>query len=127
MMKNTLKKIALGACSAAAVVLPLAVSAQTAADTSSLVGLGYGTVFGLGSKDVRETIGGIVRAFMGLLGVVAVILILFGGFKWMTSQGNEEKVSEAKKIIISGVIGLIIILSAYAIATFVISNIAASV
>jgi len=125
-MKNLLKKLSIGACSAAAVVLPLAVSAS-AADTQNLVGLNYGTVFGLGSKDVRETIGGIVRAFMGLLGVVAVILILFGGFKWMTSQGNEEKVAEAKKIIISGVIGLIIILSAYAIATFVISNIAASV
>jgi len=52
-----------------------------------------------------------------------VCLILYGGFKWMTAGGNEEQVGEAKKIIISGVIGLIIILSAYAIANFVVGAI----
>jgi Zn-dependent protease with chaperone function len=60
---------------------------------------------------------------MGLLGLVAVVIILLGGFKWMTSGGEETKVGEAKKLIISGVIGLIIILSAYAIANFVVGSI----
>jgi hypothetical protein len=83
----------------------------------------YATEFGLGTQDVRTTIGSVIRAFMGLLGIVAVLLILYGGFKWMTAGGNEEQVGEAKKIIISGIIGLIIILSAYAIANFIVGAI----
>jgi hypothetical protein len=60
---------------------------------------------------------------MGLLGIVAVVIILLGGFKWMTAGGNEEKVAEAKKLIVSGIIGLVIIMSAYAIATFVVNSV----
>ena len=119
-MKKTFKKIAAAAGSLSAMTLPFAVQAQIDSDD---LGLGYATSIGLGTKDVRETAGSIVKAFMGLLGIVAVLLILYGGFKWMTSQGNEEQVGDAKKIIISGVIGLIIIMSAYAIATFVVNAI----
>ena len=50
-----------------------------------------------------------------------MIIILLGGFKWMTAGGNEDKVGEAKKLIIAGVIGLIIILASWGIATFVIN------
>jgi len=89
------------------------------------LGLNYATAIGLGTKDIRETVAGIIKTFMGLLGIIAVCLILYGGFKYMTSQGEQAKVDEAKKIIISGVIGLAIILSAYAIATFVINAIQA--
>ncbi|MEA3248931.1 MAG: pilin [Patescibacteria group bacterium] len=119
-MKKTLKRIGIAAGSLSAMALPLAVNAQLTADD---LGITYATEIGLGTKDVRETIGSVIRAFMGLLGIVAVLLILYGGFKWMTAGGNEEQVGEAKKIIISGVIGLIIILSAYAIANFVVGAI----
>lgn len=64
-----------------------------------------------------------IRIVLGFLGIIAVILILYAGFKWMTSRGNEEQVSDAKKILIAGVIGLVIILSAYIIANFVINQI----
>jgi hypothetical protein len=47
---------------------------------------------------------------------------LLGGFKWMTAGGNEDKVGEAKKLITAGIIGLVIILAAFAIATFVLSQ-----
>ncbi len=87
------------------------------------LGLGYATEIGLGSKDIRTTIAGMIKTFMGLLGIVAVVLILYGGFKYMTSQGEPGKVDEAKKVIIAGVIGLAIILSAYAIASFVLGAI----
>lgn len=59
---------------------------------------------------------------MSLLGIVAVVIVLIGGFTWMTAGGDEEKVGTAKKYIYSGVIGLAIILSAYAIANFVITQ-----
>jgi len=86
------------------------------------LGLSYGADTGLGSEDVRSTIARIIRVAMGLLGIVAVVIILIGGFKWMTAGGNEEQVGEAKKWIFSGVIGLVIILSAYALASFIISQ-----
>lgn len=75
---------------------------------------------GLGSQDIRATISAIIKVALSLLGVIALVIILAGGFKWMTAGGNEENVEGAKKLIFSGVIGLAIVLSAFAIAQFVI-------
>lgn len=89
---------------------------------ANALGLQYGASIGLGSTDVRSTIASIIKVAMGLLGIVAVVIVLIGGFKWMTAGGNEDQVGEAKKWIFSGVIGLAIILSAYALASFVITQ-----
>ena len=86
------------------------------------LGIQYGEATGLGSKDIRTTVASIIKTAMGLLGIVAVVIILIGGFKWMTAGGNEEQTGEAKKWIFSGVIGLAIILSAYALATWIINS-----
>jgi hypothetical protein len=59
---------------------------------------------------------------LGFLGIVAVVIILIGGFKWMTAGGNEDKTAEARKLITAGIIGLVIILSAFAIAKFVLDQ-----
>lgn len=73
-------------------------------------------------NDLRTIIARIVKAFMTLLGTVAVLLIIYAGFLWMTAGGNEEQVTKAKKLILNATIGLIIILSAYAISAFVIDS-----
>ena len=86
------------------------------------LGIEYGNYTGLTGGDVRTTIANVIRIAMSLLGIVAVVIILIGGFTWMTAGGNDEKIGEAKKWIFAGVIGLAIILSAYAIATFVINS-----
>ncbi len=86
------------------------------------LGIQYGAATGLGNKDIRVTIASIIKTAMGLLGIVAVVIVLIGGFKWMTAGGNDEQTGEAKKWIFSGVIGLAIILSAYALATYVINS-----
>lgn len=77
---------------------------------------------GLGDRDPRDMAAAIIRIILGFLGIVAVIIILLGGFKWMTAGGNEDKVGEAKKLITAGIIGLVIILAAFAIATFVLNS-----
>lgn len=59
---------------------------------------------------------------LGTLGLVSVIMILFGGFTWMTAAGNEERVAKAKNIIRSAVIGLLIIMLSFAIVSFVIAR-----
>ena len=86
------------------------------------LGTQYAGQIGLGGQDIRTTIASIIRTAMGLLGIVAVVIILIGGFTWMTAGGNDEKVGEAKKWIFAGIIGLAIILSAYALANYVINS-----
>lgn len=83
----------------------------------------FASTAGLGEADLVETIAQIIRVALGFLGVIAVVIILLGGFKWMTAGGNDDKVKEAKKLIFSGIVGLVIIISAYAIAAFVINSI----
>ena len=74
-------------------------------------------------QDPRLIVADIIRVILGFLGLVAVVLVFYAGFRWMTSGGNEETVSKSKQIMIAGIIGLIIILSAYLIANFVINRI----
>lgn len=105
----------------ALLLVPALASAVNPISATDL-GIEYGAATGLGSKDIRVTIASIIRTAMGLLGIVAVVIILIGGFIWMTAGGNEEKTSDAKKWIFSGIIGLAIILAAYALATYVINS-----
>lgn len=76
----------------------------------------------LTSADPRLLVGRIIQIALSFLGVIAIVLIMYAGFLWMTSGGEEEKMGRAKKILLNSVIGLIIILSAWAITTFVISR-----
>ncbi|MFA5754491.1 MAG: pilin [Patescibacteria group bacterium] len=71
--------------------------------------------------DPRTVVGRIINLALSFLGVIAVGIILLGGFKWMTAGGNEEKTSEAKQLLGAGVIGLVIILASWALATFIIN------
>ncbi|HCC83447.1 TPA: hypothetical protein DEP96_01200 [Candidatus Uhrbacteria bacterium] len=130
-MSKTFTRLALGLGLATLLMLPLSLShlglvhvahAQQL-QTSDLLDTSFGDTAGLGQADLKTTIGNLIRVMLGFLGVVAVIIILLGGFKWMTAGGNDEKVQEAKNLIIAGIIGLAIILSAFAIASFVISSI----
>ena len=91
-------------------------------ETGPYLGMEYGKATGLGEADVRFTTARIVNAALGLLGTIALILILYAGFEWMTAAGSEEKADNAKKILFYAVLGLIVILSAYAISRFVMSQ-----
>lgn len=83
----------------------------------------FASTAGLGDADLVDTIANIIRIALGFLGVIAVVIILLGGFKYLTSQGNDQKTKDATKLIYSGIIGLVIVISAYAIASFVIDSI----
>lgn len=121
MNKRFLKKV-LATGAAAAVLAPLAVLAQVP-DASDPRFTNLATEFNLGTEtNVEQVIINIVKILLGFLGLIAVLIVLYGGFQWMTAAGNEEKVSSARATLTAGLIGLIIILSAYAIATFVIST-----
>jgi len=69
---------------------------------------------------LQTTIVNIVGYILGLLGLLFLILVLYGGFAWLLSGGNEERVKKARDIILHGIIGLAIVLGAYAISWFVV-------
>lgn len=77
---------------------------------------------GFGRKDPRAIIANVVNIAFGLLGVVAIILIMYGGFVWMTAAGNDEKITTAKAILKNASIGLLIVLSTFALAIYVLSR-----
>ncbi len=77
---------------------------------------------GLGNENPKVIIANIVNILLGFLGIVAVIIIMYAGFVWMTSNGNPDKINKAKKMLLGAVIGLIIIISAFSIVAFIINS-----
>jgi Zn-dependent protease with chaperone function len=123
MTKKTFIKGLISATMVASMALPMIAMAQSGQVTANeLLPNEIGTNIGTGTTDIRITIARIIRTAMSLLGIIAVLIILYGGFKWMTAAGSDEAVGDAKKIITAGIIGLVIILTAYAIASFVINS-----
>lgn len=74
-------------------------------------------------RDIRAIIIDFVKVFLGFLAIIFLVLVIMAGYKWMTAAGNEEQVKEAKDTLSKAVIGLIIILAAYAITAFIIETI----
>jgi hypothetical protein len=62
----------------------------------------------------------IVNFLSALIGVVAVIMIIFGGFRYITSGGSDTSVASAKNTILYAIIGLIIVALAQLIVRFVV-------
>lgn len=75
-----------------------------------------------GPSGMTSIIQSVISAFLGLLGIIFLVLIIYAGYNWMTAQGEEEKVIKAKDTLTRAIIGLIIIVAAYSITYFVFSN-----
>ncbi len=71
------------------------------------------------SVSATQIIATVISVFLGLLGIIFVILIIIAGFNWMTANGDETKIEKAQKTIKAAIIGLIIIVAAYSITKFV--------
>jgi len=107
------------------VCLAAAASALAIAKPAKAVNLGlnYAGNLGLATADPRDAVISLISLLMTFLGIIAIVIILYGGFVWMTAAGSEERVGKAKKIIVSGIIGLIVILSSWLIINFVEKNV----
>ncbi|MEK9182999.1 MAG: pilin [Patescibacteria group bacterium] len=87
------------------------------------LGLDYAKATGLANTDIRIIVAKIIRAALGLVGIIMIGFIIYAGWMYMTAGGNEEKIDTAKRILKNLVIGLAIILSALGIVQFVIQMI----
>lgn len=99
-----------------------AVSGCSGFNPSDPYGLECGAETGLSSRDPRIIVAQIINVGLSVLGIVFIVLIVYAGFKWMTAGGNEEDAKKAQKILLYSIIGLGIILSAFAISQFVLSE-----
>lgn len=71
------------------------------------------------NPDLTVTIGRMLAFVLGFTGTIFFILILYAGFMWMTAGGNQENIGKAQSILKNAIIGLVIVLSAYAITRFI--------
>lgn len=125
-----MKKIFLTAAVIFSLAAPVFVSAVTTPCTTGLncalgnLNASAGTT-GLQS-DLADTVATVIKTVLALVGTIFLVLTIYAGIMWMTAQGEEEKVTKAKDIIKATVIGLVIIMSAYAITFFVTSKLGAA-
>ncbi|BFD25345.1 MAG: pilin [Candidatus Parcubacteria bacterium] len=118
-MKKLTKRLLSLALLLSLVVIPVATLASSGLNVGDLGVTEIDNTLELGRRSPIETVTRIINAAMIFLGIIAVGIILIAGFKWMTAGGSDDKVGEAKKLMSSGVVGLIIILAAWGIAYFI--------
>ncbi len=102
-------------------LLPFSASAQWNSAATKLGEVGKQT--GL-EASLETSVGTIISGALALVGTIFLILTVYAGILWMTAQGNEEKVTKSKNIIIAAIIGLVITMAAYAITSFVTGRLA---
>ncbi len=125
-MKNW--KYLLAGAAIAAVPFVSAAPALAANDLDLSGSLGdVGDETGLSDNDLTVTIGTLINIALSLLGIVFLALTLYAGWLWMTAQGDPKQTQKARDILVTAVVGLVILLSAYAISNFVIDQVQTAV
>jgi hypothetical protein len=100
----------------------LLVKSVLAAGTVDVGASQIDSALSLGNSSPFIIVTRIINIALGFLGLIVVSIFIYAGFLWMTSGGSEEKISEAKRMLKNAIIGIIITLSAWGIAYFVLSK-----
>lgn len=74
------------------------------------------------NKDPRIVVGNIIRAALGFLGAVALAMCILGGYMWLFSAGNAEKIKKGRNTLVWAFIGLAVIFASYALISWVIGQ-----
>jgi hypothetical protein len=131
-MKALLKNIMISVGLFGLVLVPgLSLSGTALADTKDAVCQGVNAASGeTGTCDstssgstVNKLVGDIVNLLSWVVGVVAVIAIIIGGFRFVTANGDASKVASARNTILYALVGLVIVATAQLIVKFVLGNV----
>lgn len=87
--------------------------AENGVDTTAFTDAGFT------QKDPRAIVASIIKILLSFLGTIAVVLIIYAGFLWMTAGGKPDNIKKAKDIMSAAVVGLVLILISYGITVFV--------
>lgn len=119
-MKHLWTKFAAWASVLPILLLPATAMAQLTDAQSELTSVGTAIGTDATTNDLPELIGNLINVLLSVLGIVLVVLVVYAGFLYLTAAGDDDKVKKAKKLLTQSIIGLVIIIAAYAIATYVI-------
>ncbi|MCX6745536.1 MAG: pilin [Candidatus Parcubacteria bacterium] len=103
--------------------LGLALSQVWAYSFSDITGFSSTTAgeAGLTKTSTSDIVASVIKIVLSITGALFVILFIYGGFVWLTSTGNPEKIGKAKKAVSFAVVGALIVVAAYSITTYVVS------
>ena len=131
-ISNKIKTLAAGGLGVVAMglqALPVAATGQKfrcpngdPADDLTKCGDIAGSKNNLNSNNLMTTLNQIINVIIGVIGFIAVIVIILGGVQYTTSAGDSNKVKKAKDTIMYGIIGLVVALLAYSIVNFVLTS-----
>jgi hypothetical protein len=135
-LKSLVTKLSIASLLLMPTLAPVAVYAQEPDPTGSLCQGAQELQFG-GTADCEDTGGAeetvnslvatVINIFSVIVGIVAVIMIIWGGFKYITSGGDSGNIGTAKNTILFAIVGLIIVAMAQIIVRFVLSRATSSV
>jgi uncharacterized Tic20 family protein len=103
---------------------PVVASAQLS-QTTGLDDAANGTGL-IRQTDTRRIVAGVINGLLGFLGMLFMILVIYGGLKWMTARGNSTQVDDAKKVIMNASIGLAVVVLSYVIVRIVLDVLGAA-
>ncbi|MBI5077644.1 hypothetical protein HZB94_04670 [Candidatus Falkowbacteria bacterium] len=100
-------------------------AAEETAQDKALKGLDKTAIpagFSTETKDPSLVIGKMIKAMLGALGIVFLIITVYGGVQWMTAAGAPDDVKQARNMIIEGAIGLAVCLASYSFAYYAVKQ-----
>ena len=74
------------------------------------------------SSSLPDTIGNIINVMLFIVGLVAVVMIIYGGISYVISMGSPDKIKRSRDIIIYSVVGLVVAIIAYALVSWVVTS-----
>ncbi|MEK7618712.1 MAG: hypothetical protein AAB416_00540 [Patescibacteria group bacterium] len=93
---------------------------KTIRETLQKVGEGEGQTYKtFDQKPITTFVGDAIKMILAIIGVIFLTLVVYSGFEWLTSGGDEKKVTTARGILEQGIVGLMIVMGAYVITIFV--------
>lgn len=96
-------------------------------DTVPLVNPIGGTVTdSAGEINLYEIVGSIIKKVLGLMGSLALLVFIYGGFMWLTATGNSDRVKQGTNAMLWATIGILVIFSSYAILSLILKGIGAT-
>ena len=129
-MHNNIKKVLFISIICLLIIIPIAQNNVQAASIDvaqdKLKNLGN-KIFGTKESDIAIVIGRVIQIILGLVGILFTILIIYGGFLYMTAAGNQEQVGKARTLIKDAAIGIAIVITAFGITNFVVFGLLESI
>ncbi len=125
-MKNAYHKIAAGLAVLPTFLLPATTFGQGLTDAQKDLDNIKGTLQaggGAATASLPVLIGNLINVVLGVMGILFVILIVYAGILYLQGGMDKEKISKAKSLIVNAIVGLVIVVAAYAISSFIIQQV----